>query len=369
MAEEQPRPPRRPFGRSWSDFEPVSEAEKKLAEAARTGEGCVLGKKVPEEATQENTIRAGFLRFLALGGDKTTPIHEYGVRLSGAFIKGKLDLKGAKLRFDLALLYCRFDTPITLIGTRSRTIALHGSRLVGLKGDGLQLDGDLFLHQVHATDETRLLGARITGNVECVGGRFENAAGIALHFDGAEIGGLVCLNTGFHATGVTRLLGARITGQLDCTNGRFENAGGIALDCDGAEIGGLVCLNTGFHATGVTRLLGARITGQLDCTGGRFENAGGIALGCDNAKLSGGLLFRVGTSAQGTISFAHAEVATLGDDPSLWPENSLRLEGFRYQRITAESPLDAKTRIEWLVSGTAVPPRKFFADERHSPCI
>jgi len=320
MAEEQPRPPRRPFGRSWSDFEPVSEAEKKLAEAARTGEGCVLGKKVPEEATQENTIRAGFLRFLALGGDKTTPIHEYGVRLSGAFIKGKLDLKGAKLRFDLALLYCRFDTPITLIGTRSRTIALHGSRLVGLKGDGLQLDGDLFLHQVHATDETRLLGARITGNVECVGGRFENAAGIALHFDGAEIGGLVCLNTGFHATGVTRLLGARITGQLDCTNGRFENAGGIAL-------------------------------------------------GCDNAKLSGGLLFRVGTSAQGTISFAHAEVATLGDDPSLWPENSLRLEGFRYQRITAESPLDAKTRIEWLVSGTAVPPRKFFADERHSPCI
>jgi hypothetical protein len=36
------------------------------------------------------------------------------------------------------------------------------------------------------------------------------------------------------------------------------------------------------------------------------------------------------------------------DDPSLWPENSLILDGLRYQRISAMSPLDAKTRSDWL---------------------
>jgi hypothetical protein len=298
MAEEQSRPPRRPFGRSWSDFQPT-EAEKKLAEAARTGEVCVLGEQAPDEGAEENTIRAGFLRFLALGGDETAPVYEKGVRLKGAFIEGQLDLEGVKLPFDLLLWECCFDAPITLRSARCRTISLDGSRVVGFDGDRLQLDGSLFLRQVHATGEIRLLGARIAND-------------------------------------------------LDCGGGRFKNEGGIALFCDSAEIGGNIFLNRDFHATGVTNLFGARITGQLDCTGGRFENAGGLALGCDNAKISGGLLFRGQTSVQGAISFAHAEVATLGDDPSLWPENSLHLEGFRYQRITSTSPLDAKTRIAWL---------------------
>jgi hypothetical protein len=41
-------------------------------------------------------------------------------------------------------------------------------------------------------------------------------------------------------------------------------------------------------------------------------------------------------------------IGTLVDDPSLWPENSLILDGLRYQRISAMSPLDGKTRSNWL---------------------
>lgn len=251
MADEQFRPPRRPFGRSWSDFEPVSEAEKKLAEAARMGELCVLGEKVPDKGAEENTIRAGFLRFLALGGDKTAPVHEKGVWLGGAFIKGELDLQGeklpfdlqgAKLPFDLKLRDCRFDSTITLVGARCRTISLDGSHLVGLMGDRLQLDGGLFLRGVHASGATRLAGARIKGDLTCSGGQLNSVDSPALHFDGAEIGGAVFLNGGFRARGATSLAGARIAGDLACNGGRFENARDYALACDNAKIDGALYL-------------------------------------------------------------------------------------------------------------------------------
>ncbi|MBI1868150.1 MAG: hypothetical protein HYS06_07650 [Methylocystis sp.] len=299
--------PRRAFGRSWSDFQPT-EAETKLAEAAGTGEGCVLGNEVPEKATLENTIRAGFLRFLALGGDESTPVHETGVRLRYAFIKGALDLLGAKLPFDLTLQGCRFDSPIVLQGARGRTISLEGSHLVGFMGDRLRLDGGLFLLKVHAAGATRLAGARIKGDFTCSGGKFNSADGSALHFDGAEIGGAVFLNGGFHARGATRLAGARIAGDLTCNGGRFENAGDYALACDNAKIDG--------------------------------------ALFFCNEKNAKGENFLA--HAEGIVSFAHAEIGTLRDDPALWSEHSLHLEGFRYQRITSMSPLDAKTRIKWL---------------------
>jgi hypothetical protein len=42
------------------------------------------------------------------------------------------------------------------------------------------------------------------------------------------------------------------------------------------------------------------------------------------------------------------QVATLVDDLPSWPEKALNLDGFRYERIAASSPLDAKSRIAWL---------------------
>src|SRR4051794_31528064 len=100
MTDEELRPPNRPYGRSWSDFEPVLDMEKKLAEKVRKAEKCIFN---PHETT---IIRAGFLRFLALGGDETAPVHEKGIWLQGAIIEGQLDLDGATLPFDLFLLHC-----------------------------------------------------------------------------------------------------------------------------------------------------------------------------------------------------------------------------------------------------------------------
>ncbi len=243
-----PPPTRRAFGRAWEDFEPVSEPERQLAEAARLGEWCKLGGDAPETGEAANTIRAEFLRFLALGGDARTPVHEKGVRLRGAFVAGELDLEGADPPFSLFLLGCRFAAPITLASARGRAINLDGSRLNGLVGDELRLDGYLHLRRVGVTGEARLLGARIAGNLECDQARFENTGGKALYCDNAEIGGSVFLRATFHATGETNFVSARITGNIECDQGRFENAGGKAIDCDRAEIGGNV-----FFAQNFTR--------------------------------------------------------------------------------------------------------------------
>lgn len=148
----------------------MSEEEKELAKKVRKAEKCIFN------SDKTTIIRACFLRFLALGGDETAPVHEKGVWLQGATIEGQLDLDGVTLPFDLFLLDCRFDKPIILLGARGRTINLQGSHFVGLQGDGLQLDGCLFLHRVHATAEIGLLGARIQGNVECDEGKFLNTA-------------------------------------------------------------------------------------------------------------------------------------------------------------------------------------------------
>ncbi len=299
MEVDNPPPPRRAFGRAWEDFEPVTEPERKLAEAARLGEMCELGDHAPQTGDAANTIRGEFLRLLALGGDARVPVHEKGLRLQGAFVAGKLDLQGAELPFDLFFPNCHFVEPITLRGARGRTITLSRGRLNGLKADRLRLDGALFLRHVQATGETRLLGARIAGS-------------------------------------------------LSCTGGRFDNAHGKALSCDSAELGGNMFLSDGFHATGETSLAGARIIGQLACSDGRFDNPGGHALVCDDAEIGGGLFFRGETAALGQISFAHAQVGTLADARECWPVGSLILDGFRYQRIDATAPLDAKTRIAWL---------------------
>ncbi|PPD02503.1 MAG: hypothetical protein CTY36_09110 [Methylocystis sp.] len=355
MMPETASKPKRPFGRSLTDFENLSEAEKKLIDCVARGEPCVLGDEVPDTPTRATAIRPELIRFLALGGDESAPVHEKGVQLQGAYIgaaeKGEkpseLDLDGCKLSTRVGLLACHFAAPIILRHAEGLSIALPGSTFPGFHADGLKLDGDLSLHRVRSTGTARLLGAEINGDLMCRDGQFENAEGEALSCDHAEIGGSVFLDGSFRAIGEVRFLGSKLDGNLYCNAGRFDNAHGNALSCDGAEIGGDVSLKA-VHATGEVGLLGARIGGNLSCSGGQFKNADGDALCCQGAEIRGGFVFRSMPATIGAVSLAHMQVATLVDDLASWPEKALNLDGFRYERIAASSPLDAKSRIAWL---------------------
>ena len=59
-------PPIKPFGRSLCDFELLKPAEQNLLEACRIGVFAKISEQRPEQANEQNIVRASFLRFLAL---------------------------------------------------------------------------------------------------------------------------------------------------------------------------------------------------------------------------------------------------------------------------------------------------------------
>ena len=74
------------FGRSLHNFGVLYPGEEALFKAAKTGNDCPLGEQVPDNCSQDNFVRASFVRFLALGGDSNHPVHEKGIQLKGAWI-------------------------------------------------------------------------------------------------------------------------------------------------------------------------------------------------------------------------------------------------------------------------------------------
>jgi hypothetical protein len=87
----------RAFGRTLSDFGELSDVENELKCCVSRGEEYIVGDgHRPPRRDEERKIRAEFIRFLVLGGDAHTSVHEKGVQLCGAYIEGDLDLRSCK---------------------------------------------------------------------------------------------------------------------------------------------------------------------------------------------------------------------------------------------------------------------------------
>lgn len=303
------RPAKLPRGRWLGDFEPLSEAERSLVANCARGEPTVLGKERPEEATEDNRIRAELIRFLALGGDEWHPVHESGVNLMHAWIEGELRLEACKVDFPLTLIRCQFTDDIILWDAHLDQLNLGGCRIRELRADRLRVEGGIFLRNGFQADgEVRLSGATIGGSLTCSGGSFQNPEGFALCADGFKSRGSIFLQSGFHASGEVRLIGAKIGGSLSCSGGRFENSAGSAISADGLEANASIFLNENFHAVGEVRLLGAQIKGNLNCGGGRFENPGGDALSMDGFIAKGGVHFSQNFHAIGEVRLIGATI-------------------------------------------------------------
>ena len=185
-----PKPTARAHGRSLADFPKLSVAETKLIACARHGEGCELDPKRPEEPTKANTIRAGLIRFLALGGDDENPVHERGVQLWGAWIRDQLDLTAAIATRRLDIQHTHFAEPIWAHDAHLPTLYLDGSHIPGLQADRCRITGGVHLRGgFKATGEVSLVSAHIGGDLDCDGGSFENAGGDALNAQGATVKG------------------------------------------------------------------------------------------------------------------------------------------------------------------------------------
>lgn len=391
---------KRAKGRSLADFPSRSAAEQRILEAAATGGLAKIGETRPDAESDSNTVRADFLRFLALGGDDEAPVHEQGLQVQGAWITGTLDLSNAEITGALMLLKCRFDQFLTLFDAQIRGLfSLKESQVPGLFADRLTCHSGLFLKDGFLTaGEIRLLGATIGGDLDCSGSRFENPTSVAINADGIKIGGCAFMRNGFQAQGEVRLLSATIGRNLDCIGGKFENPKEKALSADGIKVSGFVVMGKGFMAQGEVRLPGATIGGGLDCLGGAFENPEGKALcadginvggnvfigkafsaqgeirlpsamiggdldcrggsfgnsaksawaiNCQGVRVSGAFIFDAVTIVSGAVNLTAAHVARLVDDRGSWPENII-LDGFVYDSFAGLAPTTAKERLAWL---------------------
>ena len=292
--------PQRPYGRSLSDFGELKPAETLLLAQCRIGEHAIVSKARPDVATEDNTVRAEFLRFLLLGGDAQVPVHERGVRLSGVWITGVLDLSHTVTVSPIVCTHCNFDKLLWLRGSRVYGgVFLDHSAIPGLEGDGMEIEGVLLLRRTfQASGRIRLIGAKINGNLECDGAKLNGHREAALILDGATIQGSVFLRDGFLAMGPIRLPGALISGDLDCTNAQF--------DCN----------------------VEASIFASNLRVAGRF------------------LLYKLKHPAH-SVCLTAASVGVLIDDEDAWGEN-LMLDGFAYGSLGSGAQTSSRARLAWL---------------------
>ncbi len=357
--------PKRAFGRSLSDFPNLNAAEKKLIACCAKGATCVLGDGTrPDASTKANTIRAGLIRFLALGGDDSNPVQEEGVYLTGARVIGQLNLNNTTINTSLALISCWFEEKIFARDAKIVSLALSGSSVPGMAADRISVTGSIFMRDGFISiDQICLLGANIGGNLECADSKFQNCdqegqpAGYAIHADLMRVQGSVLFRPNFSALGAVQLIGARIGGNLECQGGLFSNSDqegnalGDALFADRISVEGSVLLTDGFMSVGAVRMAGAKIGSSFESWDGIFLNRKpdgnfGEAIVAANMRVKGSLYFEKATFGGG-INMTDAWVGSLVDDNKCWTANGTILDGFRYDSI-AEGSVSAAERISWL---------------------
>jgi hypothetical protein len=304
------------FRRTLADFGPLTAAEQILRDGVSGAATVILGDGTtpPADAGEDRQVRAGFIRYLALGGCDDCRPAEKGVQLRGALVVGDgdpaaetrgLDLEGCTLSGDLGLFFCRFPDQVLLRDATLRSLCLDGSTLsAGLSAERMQASGGVYLQKVALLAGVRLTDAGVGGDLGCDGaslaaGRDDTGDPLeALAGDGLDIhGNAVFSNT--TVTGELRLAGAKLGGSLHCNGAVLtalkDRAGDprFALNADGLEARQHADLRD-MTATGTVFLQYARLGGILMCGKAALTaltdamGKPGAAFGGDGLDVQGG---------------------------------------------------------------------------------
>jgi hypothetical protein len=228
------------FGRSLNDFLPLSDAENRLVHACASGVGLTLSNELPEQKTPENSLRAELVRFLALGGDDSAPIHEMGVQVEGAWIAGSLNLDHCTVS-RIWLGKCHFEKTLEVRNAQFQGgLHLNGSSIPGVKGDGLICQGSIFFRSGVIRDKAfEIRSSTIYGGLEFSGARFLDKQSDAISLDRSKVHGGIFFDENFEALGKVSLSSVFVGGSLHLSNARIESADesiDCLLDLKGSEI-------------------------------------------------------------------------------------------------------------------------------------
>ena len=225
------------------------------------------------------TCRASVIRDILRGRLAADP-DRHGLRLRGARIAGRLDLEGLTTDVGFELKDCLLEKGLLARDARLAFVGLSGCQLEHpaeppldaerLTCRVLILAGAAIIGHAKA-GAVRLVGAHISGALECDRASLCNDSGPALDASGLQADQAMSLRGGFITgageRGAVNLIGAHIGGNLECDRASLRNDSGPALDADSLRVELNVFLRGGFTATsagyGVTiNLTSARVGGM-----------------------------------------------------------------------------------------------------------
>ncbi|MEW2353090.1 hypothetical protein [Spirillospora sp. NPDC029432] len=294
----------------------LTRQERRLREAFLEGRRLVLGAENAEHGASwgpERVIRAEVIRDLLTG---TPAAHDGGVpavRLAGARVTGRLDLRFATVVHPLSLRSCYFDSKLDLHGVRCREIDLTGSHLPGgLRLSTAEIDGHLLLEETRIDRSVRMIAAHVAGalfmnGARLRGGRSRSTAP-AFEADMLRLDADMLCKNGFQAHGEVRLPGATIGDTIHFDDARLGNGDDCALNLARVTVGGDLLGQGTFDAKGEVNLEGAEVQGRLCLEGARIRRRGDHALAADRLVVRGELrLARLRT--EGGIRLLNAQVS------------------------------------------------------------
>lgn len=233
----------------------LSPAERHLADCAAAGEHADLIAAFPR--LRDRVIRPRVFRDLCLGRVKGHAVDPAGIHLRGAVFYDEVSLVDVDLAFGIEFDRCIFRSGIDLSRATLRYFGMYGCRVrVILRADRAAIAGNVGL-TVSPGDKpipfvarcpVDLRGARIGGQLNCMGGRFQARGGYCLWLERIEIGSSVILRDleamPFTAWGTVLLFGAHIQGGLLCRGGNYgppfgDPTAGEILRLEAARVGGI----------------------------------------------------------------------------------------------------------------------------------
>ena len=302
-------------------------------------------KGLPREGDADCAIRAALLRLILVGAADAPRLPENGLRLSGAWITGVLDLQGCRIPTDVAFADCRFDATPNFQSAMLDSLLLDGSVLPGLKARWLEARGSVNIRLAMVDGPIDMRGARLDGEVVLDGSTL-HGAGMALDVSFIRTGGDLTMRHGC-VQGYVKASGAQVSGDLILTGASVAHPDGVALAANRVRIDGDVELSAA-RIFGETSMIRAQIGGDLRLDGGVFTAPGALALTLNRASIKGALFLRRGASVDGALGLSGAYASVVVDEPASWPkQGDLLLNRFRYDGFIG-GPVDAPTRLLWL---------------------
>lgn len=258
--------------------EGMTEGERYILQCVQDEQIADLGAKFNEDNdpanfknwNPERIVCGELLRWLITDKKARKHIPLKGIDIKGAWIDGGLDLECAEVKFRFSFINCKIDGEVNLRDASTRTIEFDDSHLEGFIAENINVNGSVFFRKANVQSEVLLLGAHISGQLNCTGAEFKNKA-MCFIADGMKVGGTV-LFFKVMAYSEFRLLGANIGGQLNCEGAVFMNEG-VCFGADYMKVRGSVIFYK-VKANGQVRFLGAHIGGQLACQESVFSSKG-----------------------------------------------------------------------------------------------